>query len=587
MPAPPVIRSEWALVTNVAADYSSFQCNSTMSGTFLSEVKVQINVPFAHYAPWYKAGSNMANSSNSRIYRLLETVAVRNPGIDAGQYRFTSGMPGFANTNTTNNVGPLLPDGSRWIQLDNVATANNLNGVGLPALHSDVQISTNAAMLKLSGDDVLTSAYNTSPTSISGDLVVLRGTNFERRGLILEIDRINNRIRTVLWEEPSLATIPPAGGTVSMTIDFPFIAGRQHGKMNLNSIWDIDSFRALVDPQPMNAFTGPAAYPEQFVDRVFRRMYQQRQPGFFYQPRMVGSTGANGVGEDRPFQGMGVGDVTGNATTPPQGIGNTLLSQRYQEAGVVPAVTGDPGDNTPDTLLRTLFEVGNPGEAHPYRRFELLSKLWNNHTVRSNTFSVWITIGFFEWDEVNGFGPEVGQIQGKNTRHRFFAVVDRTTIDHWMQAWAIHSNNASVNLFANKSIFPTLDPRAETYPTGIMLSPERVNFPPTGSNYARNDASVTQMPGNTATLPGLWQVNIDPNTLAPNPVTFPFASDNNVGRLVVVQSNAGTEIGEIIGMDMSGSPPNITLRLSLNHTGLLTVKPLPLPPTVLHWSQLK
>ncbi|MFO0814028.1 MAG: hypothetical protein U0796_12450 [Gemmatales bacterium] len=592
--APPVTWAESVVVTNVAADYSSFQCNSTANGNYLAAVQVQILVPFAHYAPWYKAGVstlNPAAASTSRIYRLLESTAVRNPGIDAGQYRFTSGVNAFGNSNTVNNVGPLLADGSRWIQLDNVATAT---GDALPALQNNVQITTNGALVKLTSDAslLLPANLNANPTSTDGDLVVLRGTNFERRALVLDIDRVNNRIRTVIYEEPAAATIPPAGGTLPMTIDYPFIGGRQIGKMNLNSIWDFDSFRALVDPQTINSFTGPAAYPEQLTDRVFRRLNQQRQPAYYTAtPTLIGSTGVNGVGADRPLQGMGTGDILGNQTIPTQGIGNTLLSDRYQEAGGVPPLAGAPGDTGDDTydrLLRTLFEVGNPGEDHPYRRFEMLSKLWNNHTVRSNTFSVWITIGFFEWDEINGFGAEVGQIQGKNVRHRFFAVVDRTTIDHWMQAWSIHDNTASVALFSNKSLFPSLDPRTETYPSGAVISLNRDNvYPPTGVLYNRDNGSVTNMPGNTAYLPGIWQVNIDPNTVAPNPVTFPFATDTSVGRLVIVQSNAGTEVGEIIQQDTAASPPFIRLRLTLNHNGILTVRPLPLPPTVLHWSQLK
>ena len=272
----------------------------------------------------------------------------------------------------------------------------------------------------------ITAPPNTSPTDTLGDLLVIRGPgNFEKRSIILQIDRPNNQIRTVLYEDPSAPLIPAGGGTIQLALDYAYVAGRQPGRINLNSVWDIETWRALADAQNMNSFIGPAAYPDQFVDRVYRRMYQQRQPGLFYTPRMVGHTGIFGAtataGEDRPFQGMGVGDAQGGSSggvlIPWQGIGNTLLSDRYQEAGHIPAVPGDPGDATNDRFLRTLFELDddNPldNRTHPFRRYELLSKIWNNSTVRSNTFSVWITIGFFEYDEATGLGAEVGQNSGE------------------------------------------------------------------------------------------------------------------------------------------------------------------------------
>ncbi|HMP16241.1 MAG TPA: hypothetical protein PKD72_04400, partial [Gemmatales bacterium] len=198
-----------------------------------------------------------------------------------------------------------------------------------------------------------------------------------------------------------------------------------------------------------------------------------------------------------------------------------------------------------------------------------LRKIWNNVTTRSNTFTIWMTIGFFEFDDVNGLGAELGQIQGKNTRYRFFAVVDRTTIDSWLQSWNLHnppnsSQPASINLFVDTGLFPTLDPRQDTYPNINRNNPGITTV--ISTNYAR--VPVSPM------LPG--EVEVTPAS------TNPFTA-SDIGRLVQVESEAGTERGEILGF----VGPNIRIRLVLQHTGVMAIRALPVPTTVLYWSQLK
>lgn len=201
------------------------------------------------------------------------------------------------------------------------------------------------------------------------------------------------------------------------------IGGRFPGRINLNTIWDVETLMALADPQGTSYFT------EAGVNQIFQRMLRSRT---------LDPNGSPGPG-DRPFRGMAVAHTTNNLQYPQgSGINDTYLR---------PAPDEDPG--IPPAQRRRLFQPRfdgaelkweasantNPRDpSHPYLQDELMIKTFGNSTTRSHVFAVWLTVGFFE--VVNDsdrtrppiLGAEIGKAENRHIRHRMFAIVDRSRL---------------------------------------------------------------------------------------------------------------------------------------------------------------
>ncbi len=77
-------------------------------------------------------------------------------------------------------------------------------------------------------------------------------------------------------------------------------------------------------------------------------------------------------------------------------------------------------------------------DGHPYVQYQLLTKIFNHLTTRSNVFAVWLTVGSFEvqdTDPATGkrlrparLGAEIGRAENRHVRHRMFAIVNRTNL---------------------------------------------------------------------------------------------------------------------------------------------------------------
>src|SRR5207247_5779999 len=108
---------------------------------------------------------------------------------------------------------------------------------------------------------------------------------------------------------------------------------------------------------------------------------------------------------------------------------STVNAEWVQVTAIVPAGTG-----TNVTLGQVRYSHNTPYGVwvpftHSYERSELLKKVFNNVTTRSNTFAVFITVGFFEvTDDTTRpvkLRAEIGKAENRNVRHRMFAIVDR------------------------------------------------------------------------------------------------------------------------------------------------------------------
>jgi hypothetical protein len=203
------------------------------------------------------------------------------------------------------------------------------------------------------------------------------------------------------------------------------LSGRVPGQVNINTIWDPEVFYALCDAQAGNYFTGSPGD----VSTMWGAIVGSRTPDTAQiNPLPAPVTNVPGL-NSRPFLGMAAPNTPGGdpwfqgaaySATTPAGINDTLL--RTPTGGTTP-----------------LLQLTNAGRPHPYQQDELLTKILNNVTTRSNVFAVWVTVGFFpvvqDTDPTTGrtlqpvkLGAEIGLGTGQNIRHRLFAIVDRSTL---------------------------------------------------------------------------------------------------------------------------------------------------------------
>jgi hypothetical protein len=212
---------------------------------------------------------------------------------------------------------------------------------------------------------------------------------------------------------------PPGPGYLRRALEFLVargpqsgvpVGGREHGKVNINTIPHPAVLRALLDPNPANFFRdvdvsgvpGVSAW-----DRMTAPGAGLRSPVW---PNVATTDPGSPGLVDNPFRGMG--DVVFRGFDPDLGTRPLFYNQ-------------DPTD-----------VIGLPASAQDHTAViaEPLRKMWNNTTTTSDAFLVIMTVAFFEvrhQDPATGrvyLGKEFYEQVPGDRRFRFFAIVDRTQL---------------------------------------------------------------------------------------------------------------------------------------------------------------
>ena len=256
------------------------------------------------------------------------------------------------------------------------------------------------------------------------------------------------------------------------------VNGRVPGKININTMWDLPSaippgsgpYLAIADPSPT---PDNPNFTAANVNLAFQKLITLRSPGLALPTPSLNAA-------DRPFLGMGAGITPiGDAQYPAafgfpdgNGINHTLLTSG--KPGRLPTTPGTQGQGA--ALQLPNLTPTNPQIAHPYLQNQLLTKIYNNLTTRSNTFAVFLTVGFFEvtgivpGTNIPQLGAEVGRSEGRQVRHRMFAIVDRTNMSTFTTA-------------SNTPVAVPASPSSPTTATVQVASLTGIN-PNTGANWA-------------------------------------------------------------------------------------------------------
>jgi hypothetical protein len=409
--------------------------------------------PFNHHVPWYDEDLPASLNASHRLYRFFEYVATRSraAGLQA----------------------PICP------ALGQVASSNQISVTRLSWLTP----SGTPAIIK-EGDVLVLDKFAADPS----------GNSLHENVRVQAITPATGR-----GTQPGQCTLTLVSPLIkhssgqSVTIELTTMGERVPGKININTIWDPQTFYALAAATPSQNYdmvpgdtTGLKRNPMVDTANVFQTLIAQRTPGLRNNPPALSASdqpflgmAAGQYGGSVPFYSTGPAPFSGPANYGPSGVNHTLLG---------PAQPGGPSNSK--RLLQVPFTTPNTA-IHPFIANQLLTRLFNNVTTRSNVFAVWVTVGFFEVidDTVRPvkLGAEIGKAENRQIRHRMFSVVDRTAL-------TVPSVIGFVQKFTNPG--PQLLPISQPTNYQIPIGPT----PPIGRTTLQQLMRWTIQPGDTVVV---------------------------------------------------------------------------------------
>lgn len=190
---------------------------------------------------------------------------------------------------------------------------------------------------------------------------------------------------------------------------------REPGRINLNTIFNPQVFSGLKG--------GNYGYGGHHGDFNWVQFKESRRgaAGDTFDPSANSSFFSNA------FRSGSDGNLAPNPAQVRTGADASLLrSTSVTNAGAMTASYTDNRGLLNSPTIATGNRLHSP-DRHPYLRYKNRIRLGNMGTTRSNVFAIWITVGYFEYDETtNTIGAELGKESGNVERHRAFYMVDRS-----------------------------------------------------------------------------------------------------------------------------------------------------------------
>jgi hypothetical protein len=304
------------------------------------------------------------------------------------------------------------------------------------------------------------------------------------------------------------------------------MGGRVPGKININTLNELEILLALADPQINPNFSN---FTVADISALLQNLRQSRMPGdaLALPPIPPGQPWKNDV----PFKSFATAWVAspGDQQYPNgSGIQDTLLRNFTNNSAM------------PPTTQPLFWNSSSAVPGHPYQKWELLQKIYNNLTTTSNVFAVWLTCGFFEVQDVDAagnaivppkIGSEIGRDQGRQVRHRMFAIIDRTeiTLGRAMTSTYVANNNPQLPGTLTVTIPPGSLPWGGLLQVGNTLLLEASQ----GANSEVVVATATAVTAPTASTAGTWTFSALPQVVGsgglsvtlrgnPGPWTTPY-----------------------------------------------------------------